>query len=73
MEMEIKFWNSSTVLSTEYDVEKEILRVEFKNGTIYEYYKFPKDKWDILTEAESIGKYLNTCVKGAYDYKKVKL
>lgn len=69
--MEIKIWESSTVHLTEYNSENQTLKVEFKNGNIYEYYKVPLNVWESLLEADSIGKYLNTHIKGAYDYKKL--
>ncbi len=70
--MEIKFWDSSTVKLTEYNIENQILTVEFKNGNVYEYYKVAENVWNDLQEAESIGKYLNAHIKGKFDYKQIK-
>lgn len=70
--MEIKFWESSTVKSTEYDTKTQTLTVEFKNGNAYEYYKFTETDWNSLQNADSIGKYLNTHIKGKFDYKQIK-
>ncbi len=72
MKMEIKFWDSSTVKLTEYDIENQILKVEFKNGNVYEYYKVSDEVWNDLQEADSIGKYLNAHIKGKFDYKQIK-
>lgn len=70
--MEIKFWESSTVKLTEYDIESQTLTVEFKNGNVYEYYKVAYEDWRSLLDAESIGKYLNAHIKGKFDYKQIK-
>lgn len=72
MKMEIKFWESSTVKLTEYDIETQTLTVEFKNGNVYEYYKVAEETWTELSNAESIGKYLNAHIKGKFDYKQIK-
>ena len=70
--MEIKFWESSTVKSTEYNIETQTLTVEFKNGNVYEYYKFTEIDWNSLQNADSVGKHLNAHVKGKFDYKQIK-
>ena len=70
--MEIKFWESSTVKSTEYNTENQILTVEFNNGNVYEYYKVADEVWEELLNADSIGKYLNAHIKGKFDYKQIK-
>jgi hypothetical protein len=70
--MEIKFWESSTVKSTQYDIDSQTLTVEFKNGNAYEYYKVTYEDWRELLNAESIGKHLNAHIKGKFDYKQIK-
>jgi hypothetical protein len=70
--MEIKFWESSTVKSTQYDIDSQALTIEFKNGNAYEYYKFTYEDWRELLNADSIGKHLNAHVKGKFDYKQIK-
>jgi hypothetical protein len=70
--MEIKFWESSTVKSTQYDIDSQTLTVEFKNGNAYEYYKVTYEDWISLLDAESIGKHLNAHIKGKFDYKQIK-
>jgi hypothetical protein len=70
--MEIKFWESSTVKSTQYDIDSQALTIEFKNGNAYEYYKVTYEDWRELLNADSIGKHLNAHVKGKFDYKQIK-
>jgi hypothetical protein len=67
--MEIKFWESSTVKSTQYDIDSQVLTIEFKNGNVYEYYNLTYEDWRSLLDADSIGKHLNAHIKGKLDYK----
>ena len=62
---------SSNLQSAVYDTESEDLSVTFNNGSIYEYYEFPWDKFTKFRMSESQGKFLNTNINGKYNYKKV--
>ena len=48
-----------------------ILFVQFKNDSIYQYDNVPEDEFQGLVNAESVGRYLNTNIKGNYNYTKV--
>lgn len=61
--------NSSQVTKVGYNEETKILTITFKTGKSYEYYDVPKDIFDSMLTAESIGKYLNQFVKPFYKYK----
>ena len=45
--------------------------VEFKNGTTYEYLETSKEDYSNLVGAKSVGKHLNTEIKGNFDCNKV--
>lgn len=66
---------SSNVASMAYDSKSRILEVEFKGGEIYHYFDAPVSVWTELRRrqrtGESIGKYLNSHVKGIYQFKKI--
>ena len=51
--------------------ENDILEVEFLNGGIYQYFGVPKDVYEDMLIAESVGKYLHYYIKGFYNYQKV--
>lgn len=71
-ELNVKEWpTSNNVKETRYFKEKETLRVEFKNGSKYDYFKFPQWAWEELIKTESIGSFMNKAVKPFYDYDKV--
>ena len=63
--------NSTNLKFASFQTESRTLSVTFKNGTIYEYYGVP---WDIFTKfrmSNSQGKFLNSNINKAYEYKKV--
>lgn len=64
---------SSNIKSIGYDEIMNILQVEFKNGSIYNYFDIPKIIYTNLINAESHGKYLDKYIKkSGFKYEKVK-
>lgn len=65
--------DSSNIAAIGYDPETKTLEVEFhyRGGTIYRYYNVPPDIHAGLMAAESKGKFLNSDVKGIYEYEQV--
>lgn len=49
--------SSSNHVAAGYDSNQATLRIEFKNGNIYEYYDVPQYIWDEYLAADSKGKY----------------
>ena len=45
--------------------------VYFKNGHIYQYKDVPHTIFELLVNAESVGKYFHMAIRGAYDYERV--
>jgi hypothetical protein len=62
---------SSNLKSASYNTEDETLRVTFKSGIVYEYYKVPWDKFTKLRMAESQGRFFNLNIGRSYEYKKL--
>lgn len=64
-----KVWtNSSTVSETSYKESTSELVVQFKNGKNYCYQSVPKEVWEELLQAESIGSFLAKNIKGKYQF-----
>jgi hypothetical protein len=63
--------SSSNLESVGYRPESETLEVEFKNGSIYEYYNVPEFMHERLMQAGSIGTFFNTEIKNNYACSKV--
>lgn len=62
---------SSTISEIGYFSDSQVLRVKFKNGAIYEYQEVPYDVYQTVIEAESVGKAINSEVKGVYQYEQI--
>jgi hypothetical protein len=63
--------NSSTIDSIGYNQQTNRLTVKFKTGAIYEYLDVPHYVYEAVMSADSIGKALNSEVKGIYDFSKI--
>ena len=64
---------SSNINSIGYDDQELILGVIFKSGSEYHYYNVPRDIFQKLISAPSVGRYLNQNIKDkGYKYKKIK-
>jgi hypothetical protein len=64
---------SSNVASVGYLEETKEIFVKFLNGGVYKYKDAPKETFDALLTADSVGCYLNKKVKNVYPYEKVVL
>ena len=62
--------NSSNLVSVGYDSSSGTLEVEF-NDSLYQYFDVPEAHYTGILGAESPGTYLNTHVKGSYQYQKM--
>ena len=60
--------NSSNIESIGYDDSTMTLEVEFKNGTVYQYFDVPEVEFQNLLSAGSVGLYLNQNIKNNYRY-----
>jgi hypothetical protein len=70
--MEMITVSSTNLSSVGYEEESLTLRVEFLNGTSYEYYNVPKEVFEELLNSSSKGQYLNSNIKkGGYPYSKL--
>ena len=69
--MEFVQVSSSQIREVAYDAESEKLQIRFTNGSLYEYSGVPKDVYDSLVGAESVGRYFGQAVKWAYPYQRI--
>ena len=63
--------NSSNLKSAGFNTETGTLTITFNNGSIYEYYEFPWDKFTKFRMSESQGKFLNSNINGKYKFKRL--
>jgi hypothetical protein len=59
---------SSNIARFSYDEVSHVLKVEFKNGSVYAYYDVPEQLFNSMLHAPSKGQYLAQQVKGSYRY-----
>lgn len=67
---DIDLMPSSVIESIKYDPVKEILRVVFLSGSVYDYKKVPASVYQAMKAATSKGTFLNRKIKGYFDYEK---
>jgi hypothetical protein len=63
-------WNdltSSNLRRCSYDIETEVLQIQFTSGKTYSYSGVPASVYNGLLEASSAGQYFNNNIKGVYD------
>ena len=63
--------SSSNVAEVGYDEGQRTLEVLFHSGAIYQYFEVPPQIFTELLQTSSVGKYLNTNVKGNFRYARV--
>ena len=81
MVKKIEVQNSRNIASIEYDDERLVMTIVFKNkkgNSKYEYYKVPSSMWDFMERyvqisGNSYGQWVRRYIskKGAYEYKKI--
>lgn len=62
---------SSQVRSIGYEKEKQVLQIEFSSGGVYDYFGVPESVYEEFIHAESLGQFVGTRIRGAYEYKRL--
>ena len=60
--------SSSNITRFGYDDATQVLYVEFKNGSVYQYFDIPENVFEQMKAASSKGQFLAQNIKGAYRY-----
>ncbi|MCK9575398.1 MAG: KTSC domain-containing protein [Candidatus Pacearchaeota archaeon] len=66
----INYHQSSTIESSTYDSQTQILTIEFKNGSEYAYSGVDLDTYEGLVAAASTGVYFQQHIKNSFSYTK---
>lgn len=69
--MERQRVSSSNIESVGYDSTSGILEVEFKSGSIYQYFDVPLSIYEGLMSASSVGRYFMSKVKNLYSWEQI--
>lgn len=62
--------SSTNIAAVGYDVESQIVYVQFLNGSTYAYKGVPEHEFENLRTAPSVGSYLNRNYKNVYPYER---
>jgi len=62
---------STVVASIQYNAGESVLKVIFVSGKVYEYQAVPESVYSDMKLARSKGTFLNTHIKGHYDFRQV--
>ena len=62
---------STVVTHMQYFPDKEVLRITFVSGLVYDYLDVPEKVYRAMKSSGSKGIYLNKYIKGAYNFKLV--
>ena len=64
--------NSKNIRSIGYDVQSNVLEVEFTSGDVYQYFNVPEHPYQQFLQASSYGQFLNENIRYNYRYQKVR-
>lgn len=65
--MELKFVTSSNIIALGYDDDTQTMGVQFKGGKVYHYAGVTRELFEIVRDAESIGREFIYSIKDQYD------
>ena len=66
--MERQYVMSTNIQSIGYNVEDQILEIEFKNGGVYQYHGVPELEYENIMMAGSHGTYFNEHIRNTYPH-----
>jgi hypothetical protein len=63
--------SSSNIVSAGYDEENQTLEIEFRDGSVYQYYNIGKAVYDQFITSPSKGQFLAYQIKNVFPYSRV--
>ncbi len=65
--MKLEFVQSSNIIALGYDDATNTMGVQFKGGKVYHYAGVPRELFEIVRDAESIGREFGYSIKDQFD------
>ena len=59
---------STTLVAMAYDVDQQMLQLEFRDRSVYRYFGVPANLYQDLLDAPSKGKYFNRFIRERFAY-----
>lgn len=69
--MNRQFINSSNIRSIGYDLKLKILEIEFRTGSIYQYFGVTESTYNKLMNSSSHGSYFSRYIKNKYRWERI--
>lgn len=69
--MNVTAVESTTLMGIAYDESVGLLRLEFRNRAVYDYFGVPVEVHDALLRASSVGACFNQVVRGCFAFRRV--
>lgn len=66
--MSIVAVQSTTLVAMAYDVDQQMLQLEFRDRSVYRYFGVPANLYQDLLDAPSKGKYFNRFIRERFAY-----
>lgn len=63
--------SSSNIMSVGYDSGSETMEIEFKGGTVYQYYNVSEHLYEQFKSASSKGQFFNIYIKNSVPFSRV--
>ena len=63
--------DSTNIYSVNYDPQKKVLIVRFRNNTRYRYFDVPESVFQDLLDAESHGKFFHKNIRNVFVFEKM--
>lgn len=70
--MEVVYVTSSNLVMAVYAHDRKVLRIQFKNGSMYDYYGVPPRVFEVLKKVGSKGRFHYRSIRRSYAYKRVR-
>ncbi len=65
--MKLEFVQSSNIIALGYDDATNTMAVQFKGGKVYHYHHVPRDLFETVRDAPSIGREFGYSIKDQFD------
>jgi hypothetical protein len=64
---------STTLITIAYDLDRQLLQLEFRDRAIYHYFDVPVDVYQGLVTAPSKGGYFNRSIRGRFVHTRLEI
>jgi len=63
--------SSALIASVGYDKERKLLEIEFRHGSVHQYFRVPEVIYEQLLQSKSAGRFYLNSIKDLFDFKRL--